>query len=70
MNPGDLVTYIKNPPKRIKDCGIFEKRLGLLIKIDEQKKEAIVVSQGEVVTVSLDWILRFSESFWPVDSSD
>lgn len=68
MNPGDLVTYIKNPPKRVTDCGIFEKKVGLLIRVDRQNKEAIVISQGETVTVDLDWIIKFTGVFWPPEN--
>ena len=64
MKTGDLVSYFKNPPKTITDCGIFEKKLGLLIKIDNVKKEALVMTQGDVITVSLDWITKDNEAFW------
>lgn len=64
MKPGDLVSYIKNPPKAVTDCGIFEKKLGLIIKIDNAKKQALVMTQGDVITVDLDWITKDNAAFW------
>lgn len=64
MNVGDLVHYIKNPPIRATDCGIFQRCFGLIVEIRADSNEAVIMTDGQVCTIDLDAIEVASANSW------
>ena len=56
MKCGDLVAFVKElyPRKKLSDCGIFRWKTGILVEKDEESKKAVVLCEGELITVPLE----------------